>query len=135
MHFTDEPASTLGPTLHYSYSAIISGKEAGRSPETKVILPDVPVIRSQLLGAAPNPFNPETTIRFAVGQAGQVKVTVYDMTGRWLRTLVDRYTEPENLKVRWDGKDEAGRRLPSGPYIIRLETVDRIDSQKLTMLK
>ena len=98
-------------------------------------LTNVPAIRSQLIGAAPNPFNPETTIHFALGQAGPVKVAAYDMTGRWVRTLVDRHEDPGKLKVRWDGKDDAGRRLPSGPYIIRLETLDLVDSQKITLLK
>ncbi len=135
MYFVDEPPLTPGATVHYSYSAILAGEEVGRSPETTVSLTNVPAIRTRLIGAAPNPFNPETTIHFAVGRTGPVRIAVYDMTGRLLRTLVDRVAETGELKARWDGKDETGRRLPSGPYIIRLETVDLVDSQKITLLK
>ena len=66
-----------------------------------------------LQGNYPNPFNPTTTIAFTLDRSGPVKLRVYDVQGRLVRTLVDgRRAEGRNL-VEWDGTDDAGRGLPS----------------------
>jgi hypothetical protein len=75
-----------------------------------------------VLAAAPNPFNPSTRIRFEVpGDGGQVQLTVYDLAGRLVRTLVDA-SLPQGIHAAvWDGRDATGREVGSGTYLARLE--------------
>ena len=81
---------------------------------------DVQEIR--LTQNAPNPFNPSTTIRFALPEEGHVQIGIYDLTGRYVRTLIDRTVSAGNHAVRWDGRDSTGRTAASGVYIYRLTT-------------
>ena len=69
----------------------------------------------------PNPFNPTTTIRFALPEAARTRVLVYDLAGHRVRTLLDRRLDAAVHTVTWDGRDDAGRALPSGVYFYRVE--------------
>jgi len=74
----------------------------------------------------PNPFNPCTTIRFTVpemSQGGNVNLTIYDLLGRKVRTLMDAQVGAGGYETAWDGKDGAGKVVSSGVYLYRL-TVD-----------
>ena len=71
----------------------------------------------------PNPFNPSTTIRFSVPEVRRgatVELTVYDLLGRKVRTLMDGQLETGMVEVTWDGKDEAGKGGSSGVYFCRI---------------
>jgi len=73
-----------------------------------------------LVGAVPNPFNPMTTVRFALPEARHTSLRVYDLQGRLVRELVDE-TRPAGLnEARWDGRDRGGRAVASGTYFARL---------------
>lgn len=63
----------------------------------------------------PNPFNPETTIRYDVGKAGLVHLQVFDVTGRLISTLVDKYISEGSHSITFDGSD-----LPSGIYLVAM---------------
>ncbi len=78
----------------------------------------------RLLGAAPNPFNPRTTVSFSLDRARAIDLGVYDLRGLRLKTLA-RATWPAGVSaVAWDGADEQGRAMPSGVYLLRLEAGD-----------
>ncbi len=96
-----------------------------------------PAIPDHLFQNAPNPFNPETSIRYSVSTPGTVTIRVYNVGGALVRTLVDRRDHPSGrYMVRWDGRDDSGRRLGSGVYFYKLETAwGATDSKKLIMLK
>jgi hypothetical protein len=86
-----------------------------------VPLPAVPAVAS--LGPnRPNPFNPRTEIVFAIPEAGQVSLRVYDAAGRLVRTLLDAVLPAGPGAVSWDGRDQAGRAVASGVYLCRLRT-------------
>jgi hypothetical protein len=70
----------------------------------------------------PNPFARETTVEFALPGRGQVALSVHDVAGRRVRTLVSGTLEPGAHRAQWDGSDAEGRALGSGVYFIRLET-------------
>jgi O-glycosyl hydrolase len=70
----------------------------------------------------PNPFNPSTTIEFRIPRNGFVTVTVYNVLGKEVRTLVRAGRQAGRHCVIWDGRDDAGRPLASGIYIIRMST-------------
>jgi outer membrane protein assembly factor BamB len=87
------------------------------------------------LYVAPNPFNPLTNIRFALGQAANVSMKIYDMSGRLVTTLVDGPRVAGAHDVVWRGTDAAGRPLSSGVYVCRLEAAGIVKSTRLTLLK
>jgi len=68
----------------------------------------------------PNPFTPRTAIRFDLRRAGRVSLSVYDITGRRIATLLDREMVAGPHEVMWDGTDQGGRRVKSGVYLYEL---------------
>ena len=69
----------------------------------------------------PNPFNPSTTIAYALPEPAFVTLGVYDALGRSVRTLVREAEPARRHAVQWNGQDDTGRRVPSGVYLYRLE--------------
>jgi len=68
----------------------------------------------------PNPFNPKTTFSFELEHADDVLLQVFDASGRLVRTLIDGECDAGRSEVDWNGRDEAGREMPSGVYLYRL---------------
>lgn len=83
----------------------------------------------------PNPFRPETTIRYALPQAGDVSLVVYDVQGRVVRTLDRGTKESGRYNVRWNGLDNQGARVAAGVYFYRLEAAGQVLTRKMTVLK
>jgi len=73
----------------------------------------------------PNPFNPRTVIPFQVAEAGPVTLSVYDVSGRLVRTLANENFARGAHQVTWDGTTESGRSAASGVYIVRLAAEGR----------
>ena len=85
--------------------------------------------------AHPNPFNPVTRLSYALPEAGEVSLIVYDAQGREVRVL-RRGREPAGIRgVTWDGRDSRGRPVGSGVYIARLEAGRFQQSRKLVLLR
>ena len=80
---------------------------------------DVPDV-ARLVGNVPNPFNPATEIRFTLPADQVVRLAVYDISGRLVRTLVDETRLAGDHAARWDGTDRSGRAVASGTYFARL---------------
>jgi len=87
------------------------------------------------LAVAPNPFNPATVLTFEAAASGPVRVTVHDLRGRLVRTLVDGTLAAGPHAVRWDGRDGDGRPSPAGVYLARVESGERRAATKLVMVK
>jgi len=85
---------------------------------------------------APNPFNPETSIRFHVAsERARVRLDVYDVAGRLVTTLLDGVPGAGEHVVRWDGREAGGRSVASGIYFARLAVDDWSASRKMVLLK
>ena len=84
----------------------------------------------------PNPFNPETQIRFSIGSQEDVKLIVYDVVGRQVRTLIkgNAYA-PGFHVVNWNGLDDQGQKVPSGLYIYRIKAGSFIADKKMLLVK
>jgi hypothetical protein len=89
----------------------------------------------QIAGNHPNPFNPSTTIAFAVDQDGPAVLGVYDLRGQRIRTLLTENLTAGSHEVRWDGLDDNGRQLPSGTYLARLSSNGQTTTHKLVLAK
>jgi hypothetical protein len=83
-----------------------------------------------LFPAYPNPFNPATTIRFALPQASIVLLTTHNISGRLVRTLTDNHYEAGYHSITFDATD-----LPSGIYIYTINTGTFSNSKKMALVK
>ena len=78
----------------------------------------------------PNPFNPTTQIAFVLPRAGQVNLTVYDVLGRAVATLVDEAVAAGEYRVTFDGRD-----LSSGIYFYQLRAGDFMETRRMMLVK
>lgn len=90
---------------------------------------------SHFESVAPNPFNPSTEIRFAVGAAGPVRVEVVDARGRLVRVLLDGERPVGSHTLRWDGRDASGMAASSGVYFVILRAVDGRRTAKAVLVQ
>ena len=116
-------------TLYYAYPG---------APEVmlsqKTISIDLPT-GARLTSAQPNPINPQTAIKFTVDRSQHVRLSVFDMTGRRVATVADRTFTAGEHSEHWNGTDDAGRRVPSGTYVARLEGAQSVQTTKLMLVK
>ncbi len=83
----------------------------------------------------PNPFNPETQIRFSLPDVARVTIRIYDQLGREVRTLVENdYQAGEHL-VTWDAKDSSGTQVATGTYFYSFRASDFVSTKKMIFLK
>ena len=83
----------------------------------------------------PNPFNPETRISFALPEAGEVELSIYNLQGQIVRKLISQQVNAGHHEVIWNGKDEAGQILPSGVYLHKLKVNGFEETRKMTFMK
>ncbi len=83
----------------------------------------------------PNPFNPSTTIRYEIPKATQVTITVFNLLGERINTLVDEEKQAGRYSVLWNGRNEIGGKVPSGLYFYRLESDRFSRTFKMLMTK
>ncbi|MCC6399089.1 MAG: T9SS type A sorting domain-containing protein [Bacteroidetes bacterium] len=83
----------------------------------------------------PNPFNPETNIRFDLRQSGNVLLEVFNALGQKVATLIDESMPAGSYNVRWDATSRYGDRLSSGVYLYRLSTTGFVDVKKMALVK
>jgi len=99
-------------------------------------LSDTQVEKASSLSVYPNPFNAETSIRFGLAIGSEVDLTVYNINGQAVRRLiVGEHQAPGRYTVTWDGRDDEGRALASGAYLIVLDNGQRKHTQKMTLAR
>jgi hypothetical protein len=96
---------------------------------------DVRSHRFFLSQAHPNPFQGPAWIEYGVPMEGEVRLMLYDASGRLVRELVSGIQESGTHRVLWDLRDRDGRRVPGGVYFSRLETDGRTRTRKLAVLR
>jgi len=83
----------------------------------------------------PNPFNPSTSIRFSLDKAGPIEISIYNIMGQKVRTLIDEQRLPGTYEVTWNGRNGQGGEVASGMYFVRLHSDDRTSSKKMLLLR
>ncbi len=86
-------------------------------------------------GTYPNPFSAEAAISFSLPSTGHVNVTIYDMTGRAIRTLTDTEMMAAQHSLIWDGLDETGHAVGAGVYFCRLQACGETVTQKMLRIE
>ncbi len=95
--------------------------------------PEIP-IADALNQNFPNPFNPATTVVFDLAKPAMVRIGIYDVSGRLVRTLVDRSMEAGSHEVGWNGTNNLGTGVPSGLYFYRMTTSDGFTATRKMIL-
>jgi hypothetical protein len=89
----------------------------------------------QLSQNYPNPFNPQTMIKYDLPNPDNVNITVYNILGQKVKTLIDEYQEAGYKQVSWDGRDDGGREVASGIYFYKIKTIGFEKTKKMVLLK
>jgi hypothetical protein len=117
------------PNYYYYIDLYMQRIAVGQVIEAAGEIPQMPLVYS-LNQNYPNPFNPTTTISFSIAKAGPVSLTVYDLLGRSVTTLMNEHLSSGNYQVPWDASS-----LPSGMYFYRLNAGEFSDVKKTVLLK
>lgn len=140
---------TLQADLGVEYRVLVQGVDAlerdgAMSPPSDVVfLPELqpeegaPPLNASFRPNYPNPFNPETTIRYGIPEGAQdqrIALELFDIRGQRVRSF-DPAETPGWHTVIWDGRDDAGTLLSSGHYIVRLVCGGRTTTWKMAMVK
>jgi len=121
----------LGLTAEMFRDAVRAGLQA-----CPTAVPGISVASGlSLLPNYPNPFNPATTVIYELDRPGLVQVTVHDLRGRLIATLVDGERPVGRSEVYWNGQDGKGRQAASGVYLVKIQSGAEQDSRMVVMIK
>ena len=121
--------SDLGSYANYSAAP-------GATGDISSVDEDLPLSgRGLTLQAVPNPFNPRVTFRFDLPAPSDTRLEIYDLRGRLVADLGERFRQAGPQSVTWDGVDRQGRNLPSGVYLARVSTAKGAASRKIVLAR
>jgi len=83
----------------------------------------------------PNPFNPATNISYQLPEKSKVNISIYNIKGQFIKTLVDEMKSAGEYSIIWNGVDQSNKNVPSGIYLYRLKTKDDSKIRKMALLK
>jgi len=83
----------------------------------------------------PNPFNPVTTLRYDLPENGLVNITIYDMLGRQVKTLVNQTQDAGYRSVVWDATNDYGKPVSAGIYLYQIHAGEYMQTKKMVLLK
>ena len=83
----------------------------------------------------PNPFNPVTTLRYDLPENSLVNVTIYDMLGRQVKTLINQTQDAGYRSVIWDATNNFGKPVSAGIYLYQIQAGEYMQTKKMVLLK
>jgi len=132
--FDPSPACWSLGELRYEIQRQTAANSWETLASTSVRIPDTEVTTS-LGQPRPNPFNPSTTIPFATSRREKVRLSVFDVSGKLVRTLCNQFYEPGPHSVEWDGRDRKGRPASSGTYFVQLVSEGKVETEKMVLVR
>ena len=124
MHNAKYTVQLLGKALNEKWANIEIERDDLTTPDSYLLSQNYP-----------NPFNPSTTIHFAIPKTSEVRVDIYDMTGRHVTTLLNTAMSAGNYRVTWNGDDRDGAKVASGMYLYRLNAGSFAMTKKMLLVK
>ena len=126
------------------YYRLVAYDDGGNASERSVAI-DITVLWADL-GIAipdefaihqnyPNPFNPVTTLRYDLPEQGHVRITIYDMLGRDVKTLINEYQDPGYRSIIWDATNDYGKSVSAGMYLYQLQAGEYMEVRKMVLVK
>ncbi len=92
-------------------------------------------VKTMLTGNYPNPFNPETSIHYSLKNDSRVNITIYNIKGQKVKTLINDHQSAGDHQIIWNGKSDAGQDVGTGVYFYRMTTGKYTKINKMTLLK
>jgi len=130
------PALAQWPAfLHDAQRTAQYGFEVHDATESGNPVVAAPPLRVELGQNLPNPFNPTTSIEFGLPAASPVRLEIFDVRGRALRTLWNGAAAAGRHRVVWDGRDAQGAAAPSGVYFYRLQTAETVFARRMLLVR
>jgi carboxypeptidase family protein/immune inhibitor InhA-like protein/flagellar hook capping protein FlgD len=90
---------------------------------------------TELNGNYPNPFNPETQIKFSIHEQADVTLTVYNVKGQVVKTLINDQLDADHYQVVWNGTDNANKHVSSGVYFYKMKANKFVSTKKMILMK
>jgi len=131
LHLSATSAMSLESTILADTAQVTTTAEPSAAGDHDPFIPGV----FELFQNYPNPFNPTTRIEFSLERAMDVELSVYNVIGQKITTLVDGFYSTGTYDVEWDATDETGRKMASGIYFYRLTTDDYSRTRKMMLMK
>ena len=137
--YVDQELSDVGAYEYWVTAVDISGLESDASSIVSAVLSaeenmGMPT-EFALKQNYPNPFNPSTQIQYALPSESRVVISIYDLTGRKVRTLVNEVQSAGHRSVMWNATNEIGRPVSAGMYIYTIQAGDFIQNRKMVLMK
>jgi len=126
MYYAVDAEYVNGTSIHSEYVLV----EFTPSNET-----DIPPMETKLYSNYPNPFNPNTSIKFDLNQNGSVNLSIYNTRGQLVKTLVNEYKNAGSYILVWDGTNSEGKPESSGIYFYKLHYQKKQMNKKMIMIK
>jgi hypothetical protein len=142
LSFSDQTV-TPGVTYYYKMSAFdFSGNESDYSDEVSALISGIedeegPEIPDTYVMAQnyPNPFNPTTSIKFGLPEQSEIKIVIYNILGKPVRTLAKGTFAAGYHTMNWNGRNHLGNQVGAGTYIYRLESKSTNVTKKMILIK
>ncbi len=120
-----------GKTYWYRLGVVTPGGELF----SRILGVPIPVPTFTLYQNVPNPFNPSTTLYYAIPSAAQVELSVYNAAGQRVRTLVNDSRPAGPHSEVWNGQDDRGNAVAAGVYFARLSALGSVDAKRMVLVK
>ena len=141
LHRVDEELEQSGTYYYWLQNVDLDGSSGYHGPvsvlfdaEAGAGIPPLPLV-TRLENAYPNPFNPDTTIRYQLKDPGKVRIDIYNLKGQIVRSFERGHDAPGHYRVIWDGCDASGRALSSGIYLYKMSAGSYRAAKKLVLKK
>jgi hypothetical protein len=121
-----------GRTYYYRLESKLAGGEVRELHRSSAVIPAREMTLSQNY---PNPFNPATSISFYLPERSKLKLEVFDVSGKLVKSIASGVYSPGPHQVSWNGTDAKGNTVSSGIYVYRLTSGKKTMSKKMILLK
>lgn len=122
-----------GGTITYRLFYLSNGDRTLLHSDEIQVAPSV--LATKIVNAYPNPFNPRTKINFSLNHGQMLKLSILDVRGRHVATLLNEIYGPGEYSVDWNGMNDQGRAMPSGAYFAIMGSDNGKSMQRLTLIR
>ena len=131
-HYYTDDIETIGKTYYYRIAAVRPNGEEILSASSTASIPAPPV---RITGVYPNPFAASTTVALTLSGAGPIDVDVYDVRGKRVATIATRGGVAGRNVIEWNGRDDAGRRVSTGTYFLKVKAGGQTLTRKVVVVR